>query len=1508
MKLSKILTIITVILALVISMVSCSLIEEIKGIIAEEEHVCESACAECGLCTDAECTEDACASKCQGHESGKPDGGETEDKHVCESACPECGKCLDATCYDAACAGKCEGHKAPVHSCTSKCPECDNCLDAECDDAACADKCEGHEDVPAHECESVCPECSKCLDATCGDSACADKCEGHAPAHSCESVCPECGKCLDATCSDAACAEKCQGHVVATTPVITVIPPELEINAGDDIELLFGVSVSDEGDENPILIIEDDDGFDNTVEGTYTITYYAINKFGNEAYATRTVIVNKALSALTLEVRANRLGENKWAGNLLNFKNNEYVTLSGDMTYNVATSGVFYNSSNGSITLSIPGGYGVAAIIDANGVVIEGRDGANNKFVDAKNPNRDSSGVSTIVVDGKSVTIADAFAQNMIIPAGGYAIVVQNGYCGTTVDSDGRGFMNYNVIYQYGNVVRLLWADSQQILTPYVDQAPVISGTGTTVYAGNSEFVLEDGVLAGVTATDDNGTFATDDDVTITVTIADNGGFDINVPGEYNITLSATDGTHTTSVIRVVEVNTSSVEIKVGDNGMTLLGDLISIDEDIVALKKYYFVIYTPEYNGGLNWTNGWGEAFVLNQYGEIIRIYDGANGKYYDLDNQGGIADPTKCTAAGYLTEAYDSLQAGEYLVVAPNGNGNVSRAFFLNNRTIGAKMTIPGITFAHKCESVCVQCGLCLDADCTDAACANKCQGHVHNCEDICDVCAKCTSECDNEVCAAKCDCVTVVVGSKSLKILGGTIAIDVAAPTLGSYNFVVYTYAFKAQNPELSWNNGWSQAFIINEYGQVVRIYDGVSGGKYFDANNFAGIVDSSITTAGNILKDAYASLSEGETLILGANGGMNNNAGRGFLGGVRTIGLIATIPGVTFQTLPEHACESACSECGKCMDATCIMPACLAKCACHRCESICAKCEGCLDPACTEKACETKCSCHDCESLCAICGGCKDTECTNDVCAKKCVCIIESTTVKYFAVNGTSFMAAEGKWLYNSICGNTTEPKAQNYKMIIFDKNYKGSFTTNSYGAALVVDANGVLVKGYAWDGYYTADGKAAIHYAVGDYATVAFAELKAGEVLIIFPNDGSNAADSARTFAKGICDNWANTMGKTVTLTGFTFDGVVVHECESVCPQCGLCLDAECTEPVCASKCAGHSHNCDSACATCGKCLDKECTEDICATKCNCMTFNVNGKTFTAVDGKWIYNQAVTATTAQNYSMIIYDKNYTGAVTTNAYGAAIVLDQYGKLIKIYDGANGWFYALDNVATGRVSAASAGFTTANYATVAWDKLAEGETLIIFPNDGATNAARGFALGLRNIDGNGAYKLVDGEHPYFGKVVSLTGITFADPNKTITIGSKTYTATEGKWLYNTAVSTSNAASYAIIIYDKNFTGTFTTNGYGVAVVLGADGKVARVYDGANAGYTDATTGVGDKTHGVTVNNFATLAWESLQAGETLVILPNGGSDGNAARQVGLDCRYLIGQKMSITGFTFN
>ena len=57
-----------------------------------------------------------------------------------------------------------------------------------------------------------------------------------------------------------------------------------------------------------------------------------------------------------------------------------------------------------------------------------------------------------------------------------------------------------------------------------------------------------------------------------------------------------------------------------------------------------------------------------------------------------------------------------------------------------------------------------------------------------------------------------------------------------------------------------------------------------------------------------------------------------------------------------------------------------------------------------------------------------------------------------------------------------------------------------------------------------------------------------------------------------------------------------------HECESVCEECGKCTDAECTEDVCADKCAGH-HTCESVCDECGKCTDKECAEEVCADKC-----------------------------------------------------------------------------------------------------------------------------------------------------------------------------------------------------------------------------------------------------------------------------------------------------------------
>ncbi len=1034
--------------------------------------------------------------------------------------------------------------------------------------------------------------------------------------HACESVCETCGKCTDAECNESACADKCEGHVAETTPVINIVETEIEIHAGDEIDLLFGVSVTDEGDADVKVIIEDDDDFDAEVEGVYTITYKAVNKFGKEATATRTITVIKALSALTLEVRANRLGETKWEGNLLNFKNNEYVVLTGNYVYDAAVSGVFFNSTEGEITLSIPGGYGVAAILNANGVVIEGRDGANAKLVNAANPDRTASTVTTIEIDGESVSVSSAFAKNLTIPAGGYAIVVQNGYCGTTVDSDGRGFMNYNVIYMAGNVVRLLWADSAEVITPYVDQAPVITGQNNKVLANltDTEFDLAAAIVAGLTVTDDNGTFDPSDDTTVTVTVKDNGGFDVNKAGSYSVTLEATDGANTTTVTRVVDVVDNLVEVMVGNNAYSTLPEKIAVDQDLSVLGSYLFVIYTPAYEGTLNWANGWGEAFILNQYGQVVRIYDGANGKYYDVDNKAGITDATKCTAAGYLTEAFNSRQAGEYLVVAPNGNGNLSRGFLLSNRTIGAQMTIPGITFPkapHACQDVCAKCGKCT-TECAEPECAEKCEGHAHECEHVC--------------------------------------------------------------------------------------------------------------------------------------------------------------------------------ADCGKCQDT-----------------------------ACEEAVCAEKCACHECESACEYCGGCTDAECAQAACQTKC----QGHEGHMFVTIGSSkkYEAVEGKWAINEvITTNTAASKA----VWVFTKDYTGEFTTNGYGVAVVLDRYGRIIRVYdgANGGYWLPDGKqASAHFNVNTYATVAWSELKDGEYLVVFPNGGSDG-NAARQI--GLDSRYL--FNQKMNITGVEFD-----------------------DPT--------------------------------------RTITIGSKTYTAAEGKWLYNTAVTTSTAASYAILIYDKNFEGEFTTNGYGVAVVLDKFGRVAEVYDGANGGYWLPDG------KQASAHFNVNNYATTAWAELEAGETLIILPNGGSDgNAARQVGLDCRYL---------------FNQKMSVTGINFLSPEMTIKIGAKNYTAAEGKWIYNGEVTTSTAASYAIIVLDKGYTGDFNTNGYGVAVVLDAAGRVIRVYDGANGGYW-LPEGKQASAH-FNVNTYATVAWSELQEGETLVVLPNGGSDGNAARQVGLDCRYLFNQKMTITNITF-
>ena len=279
-------------------------------------------------------------------------------------------------------------------------------------------------------------------------------------------------------------------------------------------------------------------------------------------------------------------------------------------------------------------------------------------------------------------------------------------------------------------------------------------------------------------------------------------------------------------------------EVTVSVNGKSFTVDTakVAVNTTTKTATDYSFYIFTTAFTGSLNFANGYGAAFVMGADGKIARIYDGANAKYYDADNTAGIADKT--IAAGYLTAALDSLKANEWLLVAVNNGGaNEERAFLLGNKTIGAELTVSGIT-----------------------------------------------------VKAAETDYTSkVVVNGNTFYNATVKVNADIAAKDV---DFAVYTYGYNGVVTKA----GWSEVFIFDATGKIVKIYDGFNG-KYYDADNAGGVAAGDFYTLATMTLEAFNALKPGETMIVGFNGGKNNNAGRAFLLANRAFGKTVTIDGAT-----------------------------------------------------------------------------------------------------------------------------------------------------------------------------------------------------------------------------------------------------------------------------------------------------------------------------------------------------------------------------------------------------------------------------------------------------------------------------------------------------------------------------------------------------------------------------------------------------------------------------------
>ncbi len=628
-----------------------------------------------------------------------------------------------------------------------------------------------------------------------------------------------------------------------SAPVVTATPAEIEITQGtpeEEYNLLYGVSVTDEYDTGLTATIESDDNFDVDVIGEYTITYKATNSKGKSGTATRKVKVVQPPASLVLQ--AEKALDTKWTGGTeLKFAHDLFYSLTENKTYETYMKGVFYNSTESTIVLDIPGGGGEAAIVDEHGTVIEGRDGANGYLMNAENPQRVGSTVKNFTYNGAEYSVATATFRYMQIPAKGYAVVVTTGMMGEGFDYDGRSFINKNVIYQYGVSVRLYWEDKPtEYLTNYVDKGPTVTPPSKiTLAQGTSLADAKASVLAGITITDDNGTFDPADDIKtgFTPAIVSDGGYNADTEGTYAFTLEVSDAKgNKTTFTRTVEVAGNVTDVTIGDKTISVK-DIVIRQNTALAEADYKavdLVIYTKEYTGEIV-DDKYGQAFVVNEStGAIVRIYDGANAKYYDAENDKG-SQPTELglTQSNYISKAFASLTEGETLVIAPRYslNNNATYTFFLGNRNIGEVMTIGNYMFGSKI--------------------------------------------------------ITAGAASTTLKVVRDT-KVTWTDNMLAVYTFG-YTGGFNA--------NGYGEAIVLDTAGKIVRVYDGANG-RYRDADNKDGIVDATKCTSAGYLNEGFASLREGETLLVVPNAAPN--VARGWAtSNLRTIGAQVTISGVVLN---------------------------------------------------------------------------------------------------------------------------------------------------------------------------------------------------------------------------------------------------------------------------------------------------------------------------------------------------------------------------------------------------------------------------------------------------------------------------------------------------------------------------------------------------------------------------------------------------------------------------------
>ena len=232
--------------------------------------------------------------------------------------------------------------------------------------------------------------------------------------------------------------------------------------------------------------------------------------------------------------------------------------------------------------------------------------------------------------------------------------------------------------------------NNKTLTNPYTDK-------GVFVYNENTNTVVtEDGYLPtyismvnsrtpapmfidGWKYSDDQGTFLNDNDVSTSAPTIDVSAIKMNTAGNYTAYANIKDGSG-----NVVASAKRHVAV-LSNSGFALNLSIEGVSYDTVESAN--FVI---DYEGNSSLPNplliavftgnqkqsamniapsDYGVAIILDKYGDIARVYNGADAKYYDSANMSGVTTvPGTSTTISYTNYddlAFNSLKTGEYMIL---------------------------------------------------------------------------------------------------------------------------------------------------------------------------------------------------------------------------------------------------------------------------------------------------------------------------------------------------------------------------------------------------------------------------------------------------------------------------------------------------------------------------------------------------------------------------------------------------------------------------------------------------------------------------------------------------------------------------------------------------------------------------------------------------------------------------------------------------------------------------